>query len=405
MSTPHDVVIIGAGPAGCTAGQALAQAGFDVVLIEEHAVIGEPVDCTGVLSAEAFERFDLPRRIVLGTIEAITLHSPAGIRITHREVQPIAFVVDRAELDRSLALRAQAAGATLRLSTQAVDVTRDASGIAIVCRGAGGEPRHLIARLLIVAGGPRFVFQERLGLGACPVLWQSAHAELAGDGLPNPQVYVGRGVAPGAFGWAVPLQRAGRPFVRVGVNSHADAPRYLVRLCEERFPHLLAGHPPLTPRSWVLPIVPLARTYGERVLAVGDAAGQVKPTSGGGIYFGMLSAQMAAEPAVAPLRQGKFGQAALANYEKRWRGSLGFDLRIGSLFRRLFIRMEDQDVDRLFRALRREIHLGRIADRVSFDWHRGLILFLLRHPPLVRLLLRRCWDRRAEPAFAALPTP
>src|SRR4030042_1007070 len=108
MSTPHDVVIIGAGPAGCTAGQALAQAGFDVVLIEEHAVIGEPVDCTGVLSAEAFERFDLPRRIVLGTIEAIPLPSPAGIRITHREVQPIAFVVDRAELDRSLALRAQA---------------------------------------------------------------------------------------------------------------------------------------------------------------------------------------------------------------------------------------------------------------------------------------------------------
>src|SRR5512136_1221629 len=115
MRTSHDVVIIGAGPAGCTAGQTLAEAGFDVVLVEEHAVVGEPVDCTGVLSAEAFERFDLPPRIVLGQIEAVTLHSPAGIRIAHREAQPLAFVVDRAELDRSLALRAQAAGAALHL--------------------------------------------------------------------------------------------------------------------------------------------------------------------------------------------------------------------------------------------------------------------------------------------------
>ena len=395
MGTSHDVVIIGAGPAGCTAGQGLARAGFDVALVEEHAVIGEPVDCTGVLGAEAFQRFDIPREIVVGEIGAVTLHSPGGVPITHEEGQPFAFVVDRAELDRRLAHRAKEAGATLYLSTRAVRVDRHPMGVTIECRAAEREPVHLVARVLILAGGPQFGFQEDLGLGVSPVLWQSAHAELSGNSLPHPQVYLGQDVAPGAFAWAVPVRRAGRPFVRVGVNSRTDAPRYLRRLCKERFSHLVSNDASVTPRSWVVPIVPLARTYGERVLAVGDAAGQVKSTSGGGIYFGMLSAQMAAQTAADAFRKGEFGWESLAAYEKRWRGFLGLELRLGSLLRRLFNRMADRDVDQLFRVLQTEIRSGRLAGNVSFDWHQGLILFLLRHPSLVRLLLCNFWDQNA----------
>lgn len=394
MST-HDVVIIGAGPAGCTVGEGLARAGLDVALVEEHAVVGEPVDCTGVLGREAFERFDLPERIVVGTIEAITLHSPGGVAITHTAGRPVAFVVDRAELDRSLAARAQAAGATLYLSTRAVRVARHADGVTVGCREADARPTELSAKVLILAGGPKFAFQEQLGLGVSPVLWQSAHAELTGNGLPHPQIYVGRDVAPGAFAWAVPLRRAGRPFVRVGVNSRGDAPRYLRRLCAERFSHLVPEDEPVAPRCWAVPIVPLARTHGERVLAVGDAAGQVKPTSGGGIYYGMISAGIAADTVAEAFRRGAFDAKTLSAYDRRWRGFLGLDLKLGSLLRRLFSRMADRDVDALFGTLQEEIAAGRIAPKVSFDWHRQLILFLLHHPTLVRLLLRGCWDRAA----------
>jgi digeranylgeranylglycerophospholipid reductase len=398
MQKSHDVVIIGAGPAGCTAGAELAQAGFDVALVEEHAVIGEPVDCTGVLGIEVFQRFDLPRDIVVGEIRAVTLHSPGGVPITHEAGQPFAYAVDRAALDRNLARRATDAGARLYLSTRAVRAERHRAGIAVEGRHSSGEPVHLAAKLLILAGGPQFRFQEDLGLGIAPVLWQSAHAELSGNGLAHPHVYLGQDVAPGAFAWAVPVQRAGRPFVRVGVNSRTDAPHYLRRLCAERFSHLMPDSEPFSPRSWVVPIVPSARTFGERVMAVGDAAGQVKATSGGGIYFGMLSARMAAETAGDALRKGAFGPEGLARYEKRWRGFLGLDLKLGSLLRRLFSRMADRDVDELFRGLQQEIRMGHLAGRVSFDWHQGLILFLLRHPSLVRLLLRNCWE---GPALAA----
>jgi geranylgeranyl reductase family protein len=403
MKTSYDVLVVGAGPAGSTAAEGLAAKGLDVAILEEHAVIGEPVDCTGVVGTEAFESFDLPPAIVVGSVNGVTIHSPAGIPADYQAPEPLAYIVDRAELDRSLATRAEEAGAAFFLSTQAVDVTRDDRGVEVSCRCPGGEVRSLSAKMVVLAGGPRFAFHERLGLGTSSVLWRSAHAELPGNSLSHAQVYLGRDVAPGAFGWAVPVERRGVPHVRVGVNSHSDAPRYLRKLCEEKFPHLMPGEGQFPFRSWVVPVLPLSRTYADRALAVGDAAGQVKPTSGGGIYYGMLSARAAADTVVEAFKRGTLTRDGLSAYEKRWRARLGLDLKIGTLFRRLFARMTDQDVDDLFRTLHTDGLLARMTEKVSFDWHRELILFLLKHPKLARILMRRCLDWRAEPAFSDLP--
>ncbi len=398
MTRSCEVLIIGAGPAGTAAAERLAGHGLDVLVVEEHAVIGEPVDCTGVLGAEAFEAFALPRQLVVGTVDAVTIHSPGGIPATHRGPQPLAYVVDRAALDRTLARRAEAAGARIVLRTRALDVTPGRQGLEIECQGPDAAPLRVRAQVVILAGGPRFGLQEKLGLGGPPLLWRSAHAELAGDGLRGAQVYLGRGVAPGGFGWAVPVTREGRSSVRVGVNTLGDAPRYLRRLCAQRFPHLASLGEAGGCRSWVVPVRPLRRTVGERVLAVGDAAGQVKPTSGGGIYFGMLSAREAADTAAEAFRQGTLARGGLEAYERRWRDRLGLDLTLGTLFRRLFARMTDADTDELFRALHSTEALARVGAQVSFDWHRHLIGMLLTHPRLAGIFLRRSLGWHSTPA-------
>jgi geranylgeranyl reductase family protein len=393
-----DALIVGAGPAGTTAAERLARHGLDVLVVEEHAVIGEPVDCTGVLGAEAFEAFALPRLLVVGAVDAVTLHSPGGIPATHRGRQPLAYVVDRAALDRTLARRAQAAGARIVLRTRALDVTPERQAIQVECQGPEAAPLRVKAQVVILAGGPRFGLQEKLGLGGPPLLWRSAHAELAGDGLQGAQVFLGREVAPGGFGWAVPIAREGRPAVRVGVNALGDASCFLRRLCARRFPHLPPRGGAGAYRSWVVPVRPLRRTVGERLLAVGDAAGQVKPTSGGGIYYGMLSAREAADTAAEAIRQGTVARGGLEAYERRWRGRLGLDLTLGTLFRRLFARMTDADTDELFRALGSTGLLAWVAAQVSFDWHRQLIGALLTHPRLAGILLRRSLGWHVPPA-------
>ena len=164
MKTSYDVLVIGAGPAGSTAAHRLAGAGYGVAMVEEHAVIGEPVDCTGILGLEAFEALALPPGIVVGSVDAVTIQSPAGIPASYRGEAPLAYIVDRAELDRTLASRAQEKGAAPFLNTQAIDVARGACGVKVTCRTSEGELRHLSAKVLILAGGPRFAFHERLGL-------------------------------------------------------------------------------------------------------------------------------------------------------------------------------------------------------------------------------------------------
>jgi digeranylgeranylglycerophospholipid reductase len=394
MESSFDVLVIGAGPAGSTAAACLAAEGLAVGVIEEHAAIGEPVDCTGVIGTEACERFAIPKELVVGSVGAVTIHSPGGVTATHRSPQPMAHVVDRGKFDRWVAGQAQTAGASLILGTRATDIEYDGQRVRVVCQSSEGEVKTFWGEVVILACGPRFVLQERLGLGTCPLFWKSAHAELSGNGLPHPQVYLGQQVAPGAFGWAVPIQKDGHPWVRVGVNSMApDASRYLRRLCADRFPHLLPRDGNVSSGSWIIPIVPSPTTYGERVLAIGDAAGQVKSTSGGGIYFGMLSAQLAAETIAEAFQRGDFRRAVLAVYEKRWRALLGFDLKIGTLLRRLFTRMTDKDMDDLLRTLRDEEVSSQVSDRVSFDWHQGLILYLFKHPGLVRIFMRPLWGQ------------
>jgi flavin-dependent dehydrogenase len=117
----------------------------------------------------------------------------------------------------------------------------------------------------------------------------------------------------------------------------------------------------------------------------------------------MLSAQVAADTVREAFRRGSLGREGLAAYERRWRARLGFDLKLGTLFRRLFARMTDRDVDDLFHTLHRHGLLARITEKVSFDWHRDLILFLLKNPKLAGIFMRRCLDRNAEPAFSDLP--
>jgi geranylgeranyl reductase family protein len=402
MSAKFDVLVIGAGPSGSTVASLLAAAGLATGVLEEHAVIGEPVDCTGVVGAEACKRFAIPADVVVGSIDAVTVHAPGGPEATYRSSEPMAYIIDRAEFDRRIARQAEAAGARLMLGTRAVAIERNRDGIRVDCQEADGAPHSLSAAVVILACGPKTLFHERLGMGACSLYWKSAHALLPGDGLPNPQVYLGRAVAPDGFGWAVPVHGPTESSVRVGVNSRVDPQGCLQKLCAEKFPHLMSPDGVVQMRSWVIPLVPPAKTYAERVVAVGDAAGQVKSTSGGGIYFGMLSAELAAETITEAFRRGDFRRSGLAAYEERWRALLGLDLRLGTLFRRLFSRMTDRDMDDLLRTFQEDGVLSRLNQTVHFDWHRELIFFLLKHPTLSRILLRRWWDREAGPDLPPL---
>ena len=381
-----EVAVIGGGPIGCYAAKQLAGEGLDVLVLEEHPTIGEPVDCSGVIGRQAFDLFDFPRGIILGEVRVLTLISPSGLKLTHRPPHPLAFVVDRAAFDRALAERARQAGATIQTGCRVLDLLKTERFVEVLVEEE--EKRRTIrAQAAILAHGPRYRLQEKLGMGSPAALLRTAQVEIEVEGIEATQVRFGRKIAPGSFAWLVPFWRGEQYYARIGVSATEPAAPYLQRQLEALVRSGQVKGEVGKIRSWTIPIRPLPRTFTDRVLAVGDAAGQAKPTTGGGLFYGLLCAQFAAETLIEALQKGDLSARILSRYEARWRDRLGGEFRIGAFFRRLFEKMRDEEIDQAFRVVSSDGILAHLSRKANFDWHKEAILYVLRHPSLGRLFL------------------
>jgi flavin-dependent dehydrogenase len=205
-------------------------------------------------------------------------------------------------------------------------------------------------------------------------------------------VHFGADIAPGGFAWAVPVQRRDRSYVRIGVMCETDAARRFWTMVERvRSRWGVRIGEGCTPRQKVLPLSPLERTYSDRLLVLGDAAGLVKATTGGGIYYSLLSGELAAEVLGRALLAGTadaFRAEHLAEYQKAWRRRLGSELRWQLILRRIAQRMSDHDINRLFELARTDGLMPLVRRTASFNRHGDFIVALLKHPPARRVLFR-----------------
>jgi geranylgeranyl reductase family protein len=384
----RDVAVIGAGPAGLTAARALAAAGHDVVVLEEHDAVGLPVHCTGVLGLAAFDEFDIPRAAILSTAHVARFVAADGSDVAVDAENARAAVVDRARFDQALADASQRAGAEVRRGARVRTIQVDAAGVGIGIDGA--EPVR--ARACVLACGANYRFNRQLGLGAPRSFVQSAQLEYPLDGPADVEVHLGRAVAPGGFAWLVPFEREGRRHTRLGLMCESRALnrfRDFAGRMQARFDAHAGGWP--DPRLKILPLGPVSRTYATRLVAVGDAAGLVKPTTGGGIYYSLISGQLAAATLTEALRDDDLRDTRLRRYEQEWRARLGAEIRIGLAFRTLASRMTDRAIDAVVELARVDGLVPMLRQTADFNWHRQSALALLRHSQFRKILLSSLW--------------
>jgi digeranylgeranylglycerophospholipid reductase len=379
------VLVVGGGPAGLSAARVLAEGGRHVIVAEEHRAIGEPVHCTGVLAREAFDELCLPAHVILNELRTVRFHAPGGAVVDYETPSVEAVVIDRGLLDATLADRARAAGVELRTGCRVTHVMPHHRGVTIECAdGATFEPRAVV-----LAAGANYTFQRRLGLGLPSVFLQSAQCELPAARRGDVEIYFGNAVAPKGFAWVVPVARPDGPHVRVGVMAEHDAERCfdaLVARVGASWGIVRTGEPP---RRKMLPLGSIGRTYGDRVLAVGDAAGLVKPTTGGGIYYGVVTGRLAADVLLRGLETDRLMAGDLAGYERRWRRRLRTEFGAQMALRMLSHRMTDADIDGLFGLALTDGVMPIVRRTARFNQHKRLIVELLKHPPARQLLFRR----------------
>ena len=379
----YDVAVIGGGPVGSRVASRLAGMGHRVVVLEQKERAGEGVCCTGIVSQECTRTFAIEDDLILREVVSATLFSPSGKALRLERPDTTACILDRPAFDNALARRAQDKGAEYVFSSRANNLEVGSDRVKIETLRQGKRTRFE-ARAVVIASGFNSRLVEELRLGSISHFFAGAQAEVETAPLDEMEVYFGEEIAPGFFAWLVPssLSRA-----RVGLLTRHRPGHYLRKLISSLTIQGKIASAEAELSFGRVPVKPLARTYFERLLVVGTAAGQVKPTTGGGIYYGLLCADIAAETLKQALASNNLSARGLASYERAWQKKLGGELKQGYRVRKFYERLNDPQIDRLFDTIDAEgmaqVLLG--DSKVSFDWHSGGLLRILGNAALSRV--------------------
>ncbi len=382
----RDVAIVGGGPTGLIAAHDIAEQGHDVVVLEEHPTIGEPDHCAGLLSLSGLASLGLrpPGEVIQNRVSGARIYSPSGHSVLVERGRREAQVVDRSRFDRWLAERAIDAGAAVLIGTKVMGINCPDGESCSVMLQTSDEDDTLEAQIIVDAEGTRCQLSKAVGLPPVPrnSKYPAYQYELSGVDVDEDivEMYYGRRTAPGFFAWIIPL---GEKRARVGL---AARDRAKVRLEAAMRHHSIMSmrlkHASVE-RGFggvVLSGLPIKRTVKGRFLVVGDAAGIVKPTTGGGVIMGGIAARVAGRVVSNALSKEKLQDTDIQLYESSWRSLLIRELRAMYFTQRVISSLSDRGLDTLIKDAEQFDLVETVRREGDMDLQRRVILRLLINP-------------------------
>lgn len=374
----HDVIVIGAGPSGSYLGHLLSQKGFSVKILEEHKEVGRPVECTGLVSERVFRMAN--SKSTVNTVSGANVFFPNGKSI-HIAKGEKTIVMDRDRFDKDVSAMAISSGSDFRISSRAISVKGNPHSATVTYR-ENGKKKEEECRIVVGADGinsvvRRDLFSTRPGRIISCYQVDSA-VELEDQDSVN--VYIGSESSKGFFGWATPSGK----LTRIGVGSyHSSAIKHFMNVNKRFGPDRIVGI-----NGGSIPVKYLERTYSDNALLVGDAAGIVKPLSGGGIFTGMVSSTHAAKTIENALDQENASMHVMSSYQRSWKRELGRELWFDGMIHRLFGGISDKKFNAIYDILSDDESLRIINSKGDIDFPSKVVLSLFaRRPSLLGKLL------------------
>ncbi len=362
----YDILVAGGSIAGLTFGAEAAKKGAKVLVAEEHHEIGEPEKCDGMVSLRGLRRYGYPPegKVVQDEVDAAVIHSPSGGQLSLNAKSLEVVVLDRSAYDGQVAKIAQSNGARIMTGARVASPVDVEGGVEAKVGGS-----LVRAKYYVDASGPS---SSPRG-GIIP----AAKYELEGDWVKEHvvEVFMDAEKYPGFFAWVIPY---GRHVAKVGVAGHGISP---FRALEE----FLSRRPSKILRRVSAPIYiggPATQFARGRRILVGESAGQVKPTTAGGIMTSIAGAVAAAKWTCASLDRDDPG--LLANYQQEWESAFLGEMKTMLRLRGVFEKLSNPDMEAIITAIDTP-KLARRLSKADFDFHATALLGALGIGGLVRV--------------------
>ena len=354
----YDVVIAGGSISGLMSAREIAKKGHTVLVLEEGFEIGTPDHCGGLVSKSGLDELGIEptQKTFDSMINSALIYAPSGKSIEINSKKQKVIVVNRRELDKQVALQAEQSGAEIRVKTGFKEKTK---------RGVKTTDGEIDCKILVDCRGvSALINNKRDGI------LLSAQYEIYANWIKDGQVevYFDNVKYPGFFAWIIP---SGNGVGKVGIAGR----EINVSNAMEQFLKNKGNYS--TIRKIFAPIWikgPIKNFVSENIVIAGDAAGQSKPTTAGGIYSCGLGGLFAGNAIAEYLESNERSQ--LKKYQKNWRDRFGKEFEKQSLARKILERVDNKTIDVVFDSITPEI-TNEISNKDDFDFHATSIVKLL----------------------------
>jgi digeranylgeranylglycerophospholipid reductase len=373
----YDVAVVGAGPIGSTLARNLSGKGFKVAMFEKKKIIGLPLQCAALVSTKIKELNFLPDEYIINEIYGAHLHSPSGNKLSVGKKYPEAYVLDRVGYDKFLAKLAVDSGTELFLDHQVKKVDIESGKLffgdkfvtAIFIIGADG-PSSVVSKSFNQIS-PTFNALQYLIYSSKDV-FDSHHVEL----------YINQDISPG-FLWIIPLSKSA---ARIGLFADSDINilnSFIINFLKNKYDF---GNLSIAKKYWgKIPIYnPKKQLVKNRAILIGDAASQVKPTTGGGLILGFISAYLASEVISSAIKSKDM--RILREYESIFKYLFENELKIQGKIQKIFKLLKNDDLDNLFSKLKKADAERLISVYGDMDSQSSLIKKMLKNGMLLSIL-------------------
>ena len=363
--TKADIIIVGGGTCGLYLSSELASYGFKVIVLEKKSSTDENIICAGVVSKRLFEEFDLPKDSIIDSLKRIRVISPCNNVIDYEHPYDIAYILDRKLFNKRLEAKAKAHNVEIKLQTEINKIELTKHNIEIYSK----QNNKYSAKLVVLATGVSYTLNKQLGLGIPQNFLKGAQIEYDSNSIELPTLYIGNSIAPGAFAWILPVMKNK---IRLGLITDKNPRPYAINLFNIINPQNKSIKNPEFKYKPIAQGIAIP-SINDRIIAVGEAAGQVKTTTGGGIYFGLLASGIASKVIKKSFDCNNFSYSFLSEYETNWHKILKNNILTGYKIRKTYSKLTDSKIEDIFSIIKHDGIIKTVQKIGDFDWHIPLL--------------------------------